>query len=345
MTPVYVHDPANIPWQMNLFDVVMLTIFVFAAVYSIVQFRRGRRVYVALMVTAFIYGLVLELGGMATHNSYTQGTFAVMLNWPALPLFHDSTQMPSYVPIFYPVILFVGYRVIEALGIQSRWRAAITGGLLMIAIDAPYIIEGGLRHVVWWTWHNWTMYQLWLGWPLVDLWWQATWDALFFYLMLRALPRLNSTVGGPAQWSNAKALVGFPLVASVTVLIIGPFLHLPLAAVTYLGGPQWPLVIVLVVAYAVVAVAALRKAQPQGVEAITIAVVGVYAVGFAAMIAANVVYEHGVTLYIAVQSLGLLVLCGFVAFPALARHAALAQTSGGDGAETGNRVVAARRPL
>jgi hypothetical protein len=39
------------------------------------------------------------------------------------------------------------------------------------------------------------------------------------------------------------------------------------------------------------------------------------------MIIANVVYEHAVTLYIAVQSLGLLVLCGFVAFPVLARNA------------------------
>jgi hypothetical protein len=91
------------------------------------------------------------------------------------------------------------------------------------------------------------------------------------------------------------------------------------------------LVIALVLVYAAVAVSALRTARPRGIEAITIAVVGVYAVGFAAMIAANVVYEHGVTLYIAVQSLGLLVLCGFVAFPVLARHAEVVrQTSDSD---------------
>jgi hypothetical protein len=330
MTPVYVHNPANIPWQMNLFDVIMLAVLVSSAVYSVVQFRRGRRVYAVLMVTAFIYGLVLELGGMATHNSYTQGTFTVMLNWPALQLFQDSTQMPSYVPIFYPVVLFMGFKVLEALRIQSRWQAAITGGLIMVAIDAPYIIEGGLRHVVWWTWHEWMMYQLWLGWPLVDLWWHATWDAMFFYLMLRAVPHLNSTLGNPAQWSNTKALAAFPLIASATVLVIGPFLHLPLAALTYLGGRQWPLVIVLVVAYAAVAVNALRGARPRGIEAITIAVVGIYAAGFAAMIAANIAYQHGVTLYIAVQSCGVLVLCGFVAFPALARRAAILRPSDSD---------------
>src|SRR5262249_53834506 len=100
VTPIYVHNPASIPWQMNPFDLVMLSILIVAGVYSGVQFRRGRRGYAVLMLTAFIYGLVLELGGMATHNSYTQGTFTVMLNWPALQLFQNSTQMPSYVPIF-----------------------------------------------------------------------------------------------------------------------------------------------------------------------------------------------------------------------------------------------------
>ena len=336
MTLIYIHNPASIPWQMNLFDLVMLAIFVMAAVYSVVQFRRGRRIYAVLMLTAFIYGLALELGGMATHNSYTQGTFTVMLNWPALQLFHHSTQMPSYVPIFYPVVLFIGFKVLEALGIQSRWRAAITGGLIMVAIDAPYIIEGGLRHIVWWTWHDWRMYQLWLGWPLVDLWWQATWDALFFYVMLRALPALNADAGDAARWPNIKALVGFPLLASTVLLLVGPVLHLPLAAVTYLGGPQWPLVIVLVVAYAAVTVAALRRARPLGIEEITVAVVSVYAVGFAAMIIANVVYEHAVTLYIAVQNLGLLVLCGFVAFPVLARNAEAAPQNSDSDATVGS---------
>jgi uncharacterized membrane protein SirB2 len=328
MAPVYLHNPTHILWQTDLFDLLMLGIFVMAAIYSAMQFRRGRRIYASLMVTAFIYGLVLELGGMATHHSYTQGTFTVMLNFPALALFRNSTQMPSYVPIFYPVVLFIGFKVLEALGIRSRWQAAITGGLIMVFIDAPYIIEGGLRDIVWWTWHpDFPMYQLWLGWPLVDLWWHATWDALFFYLMLRFLPRIDAGVGSPHRWSNARTLGVFPPIAAAIVLLCGSVLCAPVAAVTYLGGRQWPVVLTLVVIYAVIAGRALRNAVPSRVEPITVAVVGVYAACFTAMVCANVMFEGRMTLYIAVQTAGLVLLCVTTALPfLLARRTRAAET-------------------
>ncbi len=47
-------------------------------------------------------------------------------------------------------------------------------------------------------------------------------------------------------------------------------------------------------------------------------------------IAANIAYEHAVTLYIAVQSFGVLVLSGFAEFPALARRAAIPRPSDSD---------------
>lgn len=321
MASVYLHNPIHILWQTNLFDLLMVVIFVTAAIYAAMQFRRGRRMYASLMIAAFIYGITLELGGMATHHSYTQGTFTVMLNFPALSLFRHSTQMPSYVPIFYPVVLFLGFKVLEALGIRSRWQAAITGGLIMVFIDAPYIIEGGLRHIVWWTWHSdFTMYQLWLGWPLVDLWWHATWDALFFYLMLRFLPRIDAVVGSPDRWSNARVLGVFPPIAAAIVLLCGTVLCAPVAAVTYLGGRQWPVVATLVVIYTVIAIQALRKAIPDRIEPITVAVVGAYTACFAAMVWANVAFEGRVTLYIAVQTAGLILLCLTTALPVLLRR-------------------------
>lgn len=321
MSPVIFNNPFDIIWQTNLVDVMFLTIFVLAVAYAGVQWRRGRRIYATVLVAAFVYGVVLELGGMATLNMYTQGEFAAMLNFPALMLFEGTTQMPSYVLIFYPVFLFVGFKVVEALGITKTWQAAITGGLFLVAFDAPYIIEGGLRHVVWWTWHtDFEMFQFWLGWPLIDLCWQATWDALFFYLMLRALPHVDGSAG--QRWSNAKALGVFAPLSAAAVIAAGPFLLAPLTAVTYLGGPQWPVVVVLILAYLTIAAVALRSAVPPArrLEPITAWTVGIYVAGFVAMVVANVVHEGGLTLYIVVQAAGLAAVCGLALFPVIARR-------------------------
>ena len=321
MNLIVLNDPSGLPWQTNLYDLVMLTMFLSAVVYSIVQFRRGRRIYSAVLVTAIIYGLVLELAGMATLNMYHQGDFTVMINWPAFPLWQGTTMMPSYVLILYPAFLFAGFKVVEALGIQKRWQAAIVGGLFMIALDAPYMTEGPLRHVEWWTWDpNFEYFQYFAGWPLLDLCWQGTWEALFLYIMLWAMPRVDGVAeGGAVRWSNAKALGAFPPLAALTVLVIGPFLLVPVTGVTALGGPQWPVVALLVAAYAAVAVVALRTARPAGsVEPVTATIVFAYVASFAAMMIENIVYESRLTLYIAVQFIALIAVSGLALFPVYA---------------------------
>lgn len=315
MNPIVVNNPAHLPWQTNLFDVLMLTMFVSAVAYSVVQFRRGRRIYGVVLTAATIYGLVLELAGMATLNMYVQGKFLVMINWTAIPLWKGTTMMPFYVVIFYPVILFTAFKVVEALGIRKRWQSAVAGGLFMIALDAPYIIEGNLRHIVWWTWDpNFKMFQYWVGWPLADLCWQGVWDALFLYLMLWAVPRLE-----PSGWSNAKAFGGFAPLAALAVLVGGTILLTPLTVATLLGAPQWPLVVALVAAYAIVAATALRTARPTvGGDPCTAAIVSIYVASFTAMVIANVVFERGITQYIVVQTVGLVLMTALALFPALA---------------------------
>lgn len=318
---IVVNNPAQLPWQTNLFDLLMLAMFATATAYSVVQFRRGRRIYAAVLATATIYGLVLELAGMATLNMYAQGEFLLMINWTALPLWEGTTMMPFYVVIFYPAILFTGFKVVEALGIQKRWQAATTGGLFMITLDAPYIVEGNLRHIVWWTWDpDFKMFQYWVGWPLADLCWQGLWDALFIYLMLWALPRID---GAQTSWSNARSFGVFVPLSALAVLVGGTILLSPLTVVTLLGAPQWPLVLLLVSAYAAIAVSALRTARPaRRISKCTAAVVSMYVVSFAAMVLANAVYERGITQYIAVQAAGLLLMSAFTAFPAVARRRA-----------------------
>ena len=318
MNLIVINNPADLQWQTNLCDLMLLTMFLAAAAYSIVQLRRGRRIYCAVLIAATIYGLVLELAGMATLNMYRQGDFMVMINWPAFPLWHGTTMMPAYVVIFYPVFLFTGFKVVEVLGIGKRWQAAITGGLFMIALDAPYIIEGNLRRVVWWTWDpNFKFFQYWVGWPLLDLCWQGIWDAVFIYIMLWALPRIDAAASnGAARWSNAKALVAFPALAALAVLVLGPILMSPFTIVTALGGPQWPVVVLLVAGYTAVAVTALRSARPNTPpERFPAGIIFVYVASLAAMVIANVVYEGGITQYIGVQTVGLIVVSGLALFP------------------------------
>jgi hypothetical protein len=318
MDLIVFNDPADLPWQTNLCDLMLLAMFLAAVAYSVVQFRRGRRIYVAVLTAAFIYGLVLELAGMATLNMYQQGEFAVMINWQAFPLWQGTTMMPSYVLIFYPVFLFTGFKVVERLGVEKRWQAAMTGGLFMIAMDAPYIIEGNLRHVVWWTWDpNFEYFQYWVGWPLLDLCWQGIWDAVFIYLMLWALPRIDAAAEGRVpRWSDAKALGAFPPLAALTVLVAGPILMSPVTIVTAVGGPQWPLVVLLVAGYTVVAIAALRAARPPvPIERFTVGLIFIYVTCLAAMVIGNVVYEGALTQYMVVQTVGLVVMSALAIYP------------------------------
>ncbi|OBB63614.1 hypothetical protein A5781_22390 [Mycobacterium sp. 852002-30065_SCH5024008] len=321
MNLIVINNPADLPWQTNLCDLMLLTMFSAAVAYSFVQLRRGRRIYSAVLIAATIYGLVLELAGMATLNMYQQGDFMLMINWPVLPLWRGTTMMPAYVVIFYPVFLFTGFKVVEALGIEKRWQAAVTGGLFMIALDAPYIIEGNLRHVVWWTWDpNFKFFQYWVGWPLLDLCWQGIWDAVFIYIMLRALPRIDVAVSnGAARWSNANALGAFPALAALAVLMLGPILISPVVIVTALGGPQWPIVMLLVAAYTAVAVTALHSARPHTPpEGITAGIIFVYVANLGAMVVANVAHEGGITPYIVVQTAGLIIVSGVALFPHIA---------------------------
>jgi hypothetical protein len=321
MNLIVLNNPASLPWQTNLYDLVLLTMFLSAVVYCIAQFRRGRRIYSVVLVAAIIYGLVLELVGMATLNMYHQGDFAVMINWPAFPLWQGTTMMPSYVLILYPAFLFAGFKVVRALGIEKRWQAAIVGGYFLIALDAPYMIEGPLRHVQWWTWDpNFKYFQYFVGWPFLDVCWQGTWEALFLYIMLRALRRIDGAENSESRWSNAQALGAFPPLAALTVLAIGPFLLVPITGVTALGGPQWPVVVLLIAAYTAVAVVALRTARPSGsIETITAIIVFVYVASFAAMVLENLVHEHRLTQYIVVQIIALIAVSAFALFPLTAR--------------------------
>ncbi|MBF4162468.1 hypothetical protein [Nocardioides acrostichi] len=305
-------DPADLVWQKNLMDLMFLGMFALASGCAVVAWRRGRRIDVLVLVAALWYGLFLELSGMMIHNSYQQGTFVLMLDWGWVPGLRDATLMPSYVPIFYPVMLYTGFRIVDSLGITALLQRAIAGGAIMLALDAPYIIEGGLRHVVWWTWGDWNLYQLWQGWPAMDAWWQTTWGAAFLFAVYRFAPTATAT---PRRLLLGSLGIGGGL------NVVGPLLHLPLLGVTLAGWPQWPFMGVLAVVAWGVAIRAIATGRPRA-QGGAVGLVAGYVAAMGAMVIANAVYEGGLTLYIGVQALGLLALATLVALPYAQRRAA-----------------------
>ena len=194
MSLVRVNHFSDVTWYAHLWDVLMLAIFIFAVHYAYHQFKNGNRLYVLLIVTAFFYGFMLETSGMLWHSSYTQGEFLVMLHFTQFEAFKHSTDMPFYVLIFYPTLLFLACKFVEPFHIQSDFAKATTLDLFCVLIDVPYILQGGQDHVVWWTWHEWKLYQHWLTWPIVDGWWEATWHPLLFWLVLKSVKRFDRYV-------------------------------------------------------------------------------------------------------------------------------------------------------
>lgn len=60
MDLIVINNPADLSWQTNLFDLLVLTMFLSAVLYSVVQCRRGRRIDGAASANAIVYGLILE---------------------------------------------------------------------------------------------------------------------------------------------------------------------------------------------------------------------------------------------------------------------------------------------
>lgn len=317
MTFFRFNNPLHLPWSHDLLDVSLLTCFVIAVVYSGRAYRRGRPEYAVLMVTALFYGQIIELSGMIWHHSYTQGEFAIMLDYRVFPLFARSTAMPAYVIILYPTLLFLGYRLVEPIGVIRRWQRAVTGGLIMALLDAPYAIQGGLAYIDWWTWRPWYMYQFWMTWPLADLWWRLTWDALLLWVIYRSTPRIRSWYADPAAIrarTHWKALVVVPLGIAVAVNLVGPLLHLPIVIPTVLGLRQAPFVTLLVLAEVTVVVFAEKRPRRE-IEVAGLVAAGVYVLSMAVLVTGDIVHVRAVTDYVTVQFVALTALAIAAVYP------------------------------
>jgi hypothetical protein len=302
------NDPATVPWYHHGLDLMVFLCFVLATAHAVRQARQGRRDLLVLIATAILYGMTIELSGMIWHRSYVQGDFTVMLGFNSLSLFEGSTDMPLYVPFFYPVFLTFGYELTQAFGFVRPWQRAVAGGFLMGLLDTGYIIEGGLRHVVWWTWGDWWLYELWLGWPLVDLWWEMTWHAVIFWLIYRTTPKVDAWFRERSpRTARVRAYLLLPLAIAVVVNLVCPVLHLPLIVASQMGASQAPWVALLFVAFGAVFLFSEKRPEANLDRSLSWRM-AIYLAALSPMVIANAVHEGRFTDYCVVQTLALIAL-------------------------------------
>ena len=310
-----VNNFSDITWYAHALDLFFIVAFVFILGYAIRQFKQGERFYLILLITAILYGFVLEVSGMLWHASYTQGEFWLMWDFRQFDAFKDSTDMPFYVPLFYPVWLMTAYKLMEPLGIKNIAARSVAVGLACLILDVPYILIA--PHVGWWEWHEWQLYQLWMGWPLLDGLWELTWHALLIWCLLKLTPRIDGYYKNNDSRSCVKALLGWPLAVALFVNVVGPILMVPASVPTVMfeGFRHYPIVVLYVAIAASIFLFCEKDIRGQKQSALDIFLPALHFVVFAVMTITCIGSEGGFRDYILVQSIALYVSAMLMVYP------------------------------
>lgn len=310
-----VNNFSDISSYAHALDLFFVVAFLFSLVYAIRRFKQGERIYLVLFITAIFYGFVLEVSGMLWHASYTQGEFWLMWDFRQFEAFKDSTDMPFYVPLFYPVWLMTAYKLMEPLGIKNLAARSVAVGLACLTLDVPYILIA--PHVGWWEWHEWQLYQLWLGWPLLDGLWELTWHAFLAWCLLKLMPRINAYYDKQDAKACVKALLGWPLAIALIVNIAGPLLMIPASVPTTMmeGFRHYPIVVLYVVIAITIFLFAEKEVRGQYLAGRDLFLPLLHFIVFVTMTLFRIGAEGGFKDYILVQSVALYASAMMMVYP------------------------------
>lgn len=312
---IYLNDISHIAWRLHLLDLIFVFSTIVAVAYSLARYRQGQPKYLVLWLSCVAYGVVLEFTtGMMISRSYIQGDFTFMINTTAIGF---TTDMPLYVLLLYPTIIFLGFVVIESFGIRSITARAVSAGVIMVLIDAPYVVNGPLADVGWWQWLDWrvgdrAIFEYWYGWPMADAYWEMTWPALLMWLVWRWEQRWSKKRSGPHPRpdSRSRMLIGVPLAIGVLVNLGGFVVAAPLSIFIGFGWPHFIIVVITLMIQATVLLFADKS--PVGMNRGGVAVLGVHLVGYGIVTVANLWSDPvpaGQITIVTVASTALVVLC------------------------------------
>ncbi len=196
-------------------------------------------------LTAFCYGITMELIAFNYLDNYEHGQFTIQLY---------RRQLPLYVVCLYPVFHYTGYKLIERW--HLRWfPEALLTGLTICLIDVPFDVAG--VRAGWWRWAGTdpNLAVRWLGVPLTSYYWYLAFGAVY-----AALGRLGRRL---AKRPLALAIALAPL-AAVGVIALGTLAFQPFHALVALGVRTEIVVAVHVALCAALAVAL----RPRGSSAL-----------------------------------------------------------------------------
>lgn len=340
------NNPFELSWQINALDLIMLVSSLFILVYSVRQYRTGRPTYLVLWLGCICYGLIMEATtGMLISRSYIQGEFAVMIETKRL-LGYD-TDMPLYVPTaFYPVIIFLAFKLIESFGIRSTLARALSAGVFTVLIDAPYMLNGTLPSVRWWDWIDWQIagyhvFEYWYGWPIGDALWELTWPPLMMLMVWRWERRCAATINDVAKTKQRpwRTLVATPIALGLLMNTIGLLFSFPTVIAMLLDVPQYPFIIGI---GGVSATLLLYSAKhPVALDRAGWTLLAIDIIGYGAVTLAGFALTPRPAGQITISLVALVILVVLAAYPAHAARRRAATT----GSVTGEHgLIAARHP-
>lgn len=209
---ITIRDPSALPWTSVALELVVLAVAGLTLRHALRAHRSGDRAALITWVTIFVYGLVMEVVSYNTVDNFEHGAFTVS--------FYDH-QLPLYIAVIYPVLLYTGIATARWLGLPPAFEA-VAAGILIVAVDAPFDVVGPVAR--WWTWSDGdpnTAYR-WAGVPVTSFYWHCAFGGILAALTARAARHRR-----PPLW------LAVPL--SLATIVAGVIAFLPFHGLKALG--------------------------------------------------------------------------------------------------------------
>lgn len=272
MKPAFLHPEAaehlvwfNRPdaldnWTLPLIELVTLASAVLALAHALRALRReSDSVPLAVWLTAFFYGVFLEIITYSTVDNFWHGEFTVMLYYNKLPL---------YIMALYPAVLYYTWWLARAYGLTSSssfrdcllpaLACACSGQVLYAGFDNL----GPQLH--WWAWdtaHT-TLQPFWGSVPSTSYLWM--WTLCFSFPLITRLLLAN---GPDAGKRRAGALVPRILLGAILLNATVVLVQTPLTIISV--GLGYPLVSGFISACLMALAAWACLASPQRASALS----------------------------------------------------------------------------
>jgi len=223
-------------WSFVVLELAVGAAFALTLAHAIAHRKEGA---LFQWLTAFFYGIAIELVAFNYWNNYNHGQFTVQLYHRKLPL---------YVVFWYPALHYAGLKLVESWRL-GKWIEPFLVGLCLMMLDVPFDTVG--PDAGWWRWalKDANVETRWLGVPVTSYYWYLLFGAIYAALT-RAL--------------KSKSLLLTPLMAPA-IIVLGMIAFLPFHGLKALHVPD-DAIVVAHLAVCVVLAWTVRPVHPAPVS-------------------------------------------------------------------------------